>query len=680
VSVAHRFRRTLQTVACGAALALMPCTEPSSTACAAPDESALEARLRAASVRADLRARVLASVERGVAHLAGRIRDDGQFPDDDGGAAFHNRPDSRSRVETTALAAWALAATASEGGAASSDRALAALLPGPRSSAPELRVRVLAAAFTVLALAARGGNVATQQELARRLQGFQDEKSGYWSYAMVDGGTGGWNLFTSHFAALALRASSTPANRPWDWVWRRHAAGALRSMRPDGVWGFAPDGADAPCPVGTCLGLFALTVAREGLDVTDEDEDEVLRAWIDRPLPAVERAFDRDAAIVLGLARGEWRRPDWMARAQPGTSVDRPESHLDLLCMATACMAAAHEELEGQSWYELATELLLDRQNADGGWGRTGALATGASLASRVDETSYALLVLTRATGRTSTPETAGRRLQSIAVDTAWPLLDEFEQLLGDARAPVALAQASLDDVRHAYTHLAPAPGKHDSFADDARRWRQGADLLLIRALAVQRAVTPTNVKEWRRFRLDAARALAGSERSASAALRGSLERELLAPGVEPPDGLLAAAFAALARQGDPVSAEWLVQWVRPADASPPAIERAVIALRALAQLERIPGTHRLLVATRLVEEYGGSARGREPRERRAESVDARIFTSMESGVVRALRHLCRDARTRRIEGAAFEQWSSTFDDLAKWLVAHSDPEEPPWR
>lgn len=672
MSVAGRIRWTLLIALCGGTLALAPLA---STARAGGD--VLDRRLTALRVRPELRRRVTDAVGRGVAHLLSRARDDGQFEDDDGAAALHNLPGSRSRVETTALAAWALAASGTDGGAAAADRAVAALVPDTGRAAPELRVRVLATSFTVMALCARARREGAAQELARRLQGFQDETTGYWGYAMVDGGSDEGNLFTSHFAALALREATTTDSKPWEWVLRRFGTGVARSMRSDGVWGFAPGPDAPPCPVGTCLGVFGLGMVREG--ITKSDEDAPLRAWIDRQLGAAERSFDRDGAIVMGLARGEWRRAEWMVRGQPGTSAERPESHLDLLCLASACAEAEHELLEGQSWYELATELILDRQNDDGGWGRTGALARGAARASRVDETSYALLVLTRATERQRRRD-AVRRPASTPIDTAWPLLDEFQQLLEDGNAPVELAQASLDDLRFAYLHLAPARGKEAGFATDARRWREGADLLLIRALGLVRKTSPADAKLWERFRLDAADALSHSGPSASAALRGVLERAALSPRAKPSDGLTAAAFGALARQGDPGSANWFADRACTFDINQSSFERCVIALRALSRLDGVPGTQRLLIATRVVEVFRPYAPGQAGQDRRAEAATARVWGQVESGVVRALRHLCRDPATGRMPGATFELWSSDFADIASWLARHADPDEPPWK
>jgi len=685
------------------------------------DHAEIERRLRAAALSRAERAAVHASIDRAVDYLAREQSPDGGFPTALGQGYVLAAPTRPSRVESTALSALALLHADTPRARGAADRALAYLIRKDGTPRHELNYRVVPASLTVLALAAAGRHAEVAHQLSRRIQGAQDKETGFWDHAMHNGARRRGNLPSSHFAILALHAGATQDASTWDWVWRNHLRALDGASRSRGFTYGPADKHRGTYPAAACMGLANQDLARRRLTqgqpqtVGPDPRAKRARAQLDKAIPS-----------VLELLRGERVRNDWELRSQPHDAGSRTETLFDLFCLANAALFQGRETVGGERWYASGSELLLDRQNKDGGWGRLGRLATGRAARSSASETAFGVLFLTRAgsvyrplnprrirvrdvdgsTSRgTPTPGPDSREPDEVTRDVtretpapltpvmAWALLRELEQLIDDPSADDRLLRASIDDLQFAYATFDPASQSTPAAASDARSWRRGAELLLIRTVALDRT-TPRRRVRGRPVRptvrrpvsgagppvqTAAAEALGHTHRRVSAALRSVLSREYLGKDSRTvPKGLLTAAFESLSRLGDPDSAAWIVKH-GVTDGTGTKYETCTrAALLALGRLQDVSGELRLLLCWKILRRFSKALP--QPQVRR--STSARLYGDdwpvvLRPAALRALRHLCRAPHSGQIPG--LDRWTTSLSDIEKWLHFHEDPSDLPW-
>jgi hypothetical protein len=644
------------------------------TSVARANHEETEERLKTAGVPAELRGRIHRAIDRGVHYLRSRQRDDGAFPY---GRYWMNHPQAQ-----TALGVLALRHAGTPEAMRGVEPAMRILFPPRAKAREELRDQVYLAGIALMLLQAADGPEEHARQIGDALAGGLFHPRAWWGYytsppapAAAD-----WaNLSTAQFGALGLWAAARHGVRVDPEVWREHLTAILATQTASGSWAYYPR---APIvgkgyPVGTCMGLANLLLAREALR-------EELRAD-----PGLGRRVE--AARRHGLASLERSGPEVLSLFRQAVTRHPPRlmwPYYALYALEKVCVFADLESVGGVRWYDVGAELLLRCQLKDGSWGRRFVPPKGAVGPWRGDVagTSFALLFLLRAsrTYHPTTPRPVDRRTATPAPDApparepppaappaegarvelelARMILDRLRHLLRQPEPLVPELLSALRLVETAYHHLVPDAGEPDgaaAFVKARDRFRGDAERVVVEALTTHRIPRVERVNLRSDVNREAAHILSGFRADVAPALVRALERELFEARWAVEEGIWFAAFEALRKLAPARSLEWLTKEAVSGDLRPQELRRTRAALDVLGGWGEAPRRERLAAARRLalaLEETEQTAMHQEQRVREFHP----YWTELRPSVALALRALVPEAEAKDVHRArTFLAWLS---------------------
>jgi hypothetical protein len=257
-----------------------------------------------------------------------------------------------------------------------------------------------------------------------------------------------------------------------------------------------------------------------------------------------------------------------------------------------------------------------------------------------------------------------------VTIGRAWLLLKALQGLLGSGSTDNAALLAALDEVGDAGTRLAPDPGAEASFGERVVRWREELAAALLEAFALVRAGPGREQNLRGPVNQRAAELLTHLGPEVSVRMRGILARVHLGPEPQADVPVLGAAFDALAAQGDPASARWLVEEVLDADLRFERVGRTERVLRALARFERLPGAVRRAAFERILRLFEGIEQAH----------DLFRFGPADRNTYYAWEWLRYDAvfALHALTGHAVEHLR--LEDARRWFEDHKAPGSEVWR
>lgn len=693
------------------------------TAGARGDFEETEYRLKTAGVPDDLRPRIHAAIGRGAEWLARQQKPDGSFRPDTRGAKPH---DSAGVVPgLTALCSLALAHAGTADSTAAAEKGLRYLLPGESRVKEDVYGDTYTAGLSAMLIRALGRNTDVGQEISRRVANGIGPKHGWWGYGGQRADSGE-NLSTAQFGALAVWAGGATDDPGVDSAWLRHVKSLVASQADSGGWEYFPPKANGKpptearshirllhpgYPLGTCMGLANLTLARVGASrAIDADAD--LASAVGEAFERGRARLDVDGAVILELLRGE-RTSDDPTLFQ----------FYELYALEKACVFADLESVGDRRWYTEAADVLVDLQETSGRWAPVPGQVEG-----ELTRSAFALLVLLRGSEvyRPNTPRgvksppaitpsdrdahpgaavdpPAPPRAPRIPITDARDLLDVLAIQLGRKSAGNAEIVAAVDLVVDAYVVLAPDPRRADEDDDayearaarELEAWRVAAEGLLLKAFALSQP----HRKSGDNLRADvvvaAARALGRTHVRVAPSMRATIDaawigkRERAVAEEE-----WRAAVDALSALGGIESAGWMIEELVVVKPKVPYAAVAA-AMDGLRRFPRLPGKLRFELARKLVRLFAPF----EPRARDLSIIqDTRLSMELRLAplnawrllgppMVRLFRHVGSEATNVGREGGPDGRlpewggplWNGAIQYLNAWLNDHEDLRRTPW-
>lgn len=203
----------------------------------------------------------------------------------------------------------------------------------------------------------------------------------YYTYQYAGGHGPGGDLSNHQFAVVALHALDDHGFKLDPKLWRKLAEKMVATQKPDGSWGYVPDG--GPTPTMSLAGLAAAAACRNALERAGAPKKDldVMKKSVERGIQYCADNFLLDQPRNAGpLDRWFWYACYGMERSAALAGVDFFGKH---------------------DWYAEVADQLCNEQGGDGAW-RT-------PWGEEEVTTAFCLLTLARATAATGMPSIAAR-------------------------------------------------------------------------------------------------------------------------------------------------------------------------------------------------------------------------------------------------------------------------------